>query len=1183
MLRKTWHFLTDARTLRVAALLVLAALLLLGAELLEVALVWVAVAIALALAGWLCGWWLLRYQRRRREERAGQPAEERAAADLEAVRAAMLKAVGNIRQSRLGRAAGARALYELPWYMVIGNPAAGKSSAITHSGLQFPFAEAQGLQGVGGTRHCDWFLTKEAILLDTAGRYAVAPADREEWHGFLRLLRKQRARAPVNGIIVAVSVAELRGDDPEAALLLARSLRQRLQDLMERLQVFAPVYVFFTKADLIAGFAEFFADAETVERDRAWGATKPFQRKAGCQEVLAFFDQSYDELCDGLQETAIATMTQRRRETVSPGVHTFPLEFAALRVPLRAFLATLFEDNPFQFRPVFRGFYFTSALQEGQPQCAQSLRVAQRFGLSAPALPAPGSGGQAGYFLRALFRDVIFADKELVSQYASRTRRRFYAAGFAGAAVLLGVLLGGWAWSYTGNAQLVANVQADLDKVVRVQAQNPALQSRLEALEILQDRIEQLDRLDRELPWSLGMGLFQGEPLQSKLRIEYFKGMAEVLVRPAAGSLEAQLSSPGAASAEDGYNALKAYLMLADKRHAETSHLNDQLTRHWRNWLEANRNGMPREQMIRSAGRLLSFYLGQVNHPAWPRIEPKLALVDAARAHLRQVVRGMSARERVYAEIKARASTRYPGVTVARIVGEQDRALVLGSYAISGAFTREAWNGYVQAAIRDAGNGELSSTDWVLQSASREDLTLEGSPEQVQKALSELYQVEYSKEWQRFLQGVTIADMPDFPRTVAAMNRLGDPAASPLLKIWSTAAAQTGWDNPVKLVARDTQEGAGVGGWIKARLWQRAPAGTQAAVQAAQATQGAGQLARDFAPLSAMLAGRDQAAAPLAAYLDILSRLRGRLNAIGNQGDPGPGARKLMQQTLDGNGSELADALRFVDEQMMAGLNEAQKQAIRPLLVRPLVQVFGAIVGPAEADVNKTWHAQVYEPFQRTLGSRYPFAPSASVEASQAEIGQFFGPQGAIARFAGDTLGALVVRRGDVLAPRTWADRGLSFPPQVLQRFPGWIAPLEAGGVAGATRTVFQLLPHAAPSLAEYSVEVDGQLLRYRNTSPQWTNMVHPGPQGLPGARIMALTLDGRQVELFSAAGASGLRSMIDAANRTRKDDGVHELRWSASGVAVTLDLRISSTPAAAGGDSGFRGMRLPEKVVGAP
>jgi len=750
MLRRIWYLLTDWRLLNVLAFALLTGLLFLGAGFLQLAFIWVLAAIAALCVLALAVWGTRRYLAFRRDAEPEPPAEARAQADLEAVRSAMQEAVGIIRKSRIGRASGIRALYELPWYMVIGNPAAGKSSAIAQSGLHFPFAVPRAMQGVGGTRQCDWFFTSEGILLDTAGRYAVQAADREEWHGFLGLLKKHRPRAPVNGIIIAVSIAELRGDEPEAVLQLARSLRQRVQELTEKLEVFAPVYVMFTKADLVAGFADFFADAEMAERERPWGATMPFRQKAGCRDMLAFFEQSFDELCEGLREMAIATMTQRRRELVPAGVHTFPLEFAALQAPLKAFLATLFEDNPFQFRPVFRGYYFTSALQEGQPLCSQSQFVAQRFGLTRPDDKVPFGGMQAGYFLSRLFREVIFADKDLVSQFSTRRRRLLRNGGVASVILLLGVVLGGWTWSYSGNSQLVANAAADLDKAVKLQSLRPDLQSRLEALQLLQDRIEQLDKLDRESPWLLGMGLYQGHVLGRKLRGEYFKGMAEILLKPVAGSIETELYAAGRRETKDiesSYNALKAYLMLADKSHAETGHLSDQLTRHWREWLETNRGAMPREQLLRSAGALLAFYLAQVNDPAWPRIEPKLALVDAAREQLRQVVRGMTARERVYAEIKARASTRYPAMTVARIVGEQDRELVQGSRAVSGAFTREAWEGYVRSAIREAANSALQSNDWVLQTAQHTDLTLEGSPEQVQKALTDSYLAEKAAKW----------------------------------------------------------------------------------------------------------------------------------------------------------------------------------------------------------------------------------------------------------------------------------------------------------------------------------------------------------------------------------------------------------------------------------------------------
>ena len=68
----------------------------------------------------------------------------------------------------------------------------------------------------------------------------------------------------------------------------------------------------------------------------------------------------------------------------------------------------------------------------------------------------------------------------------------------------------------------------------------------------------------------------------------------------------------------------------------------------------------------------------------------------------------MPARDRVYADIKARSATRYAPMTVAAIVGEQDKELMLGSYAVPGTFTRAAWEGYIQGAIKEAANKVLA-------------------------------------------------------------------------------------------------------------------------------------------------------------------------------------------------------------------------------------------------------------------------------------------------------------------------------------------------------------------------------------------------------------------------------------------------------------------------------------------
>jgi len=560
-MQRIWLFLLDPRVLAVIGLLALAGLLFLGADALRVGAVWAAGAVMLL--GLLAAgiWWHRRHQARR----AGQALEQAISADAEqavkqarkgaqadevaALRERMADAVKRIKTSRLGETSGAAALYELPWYAIIGNPAAGKSSAIVKSGLTFPFAENTDaiVQGIGGTRHCDWYFTTEGILLDTAGRYSVQEEDHREWLGFLKLLKTHRPKAPLNGVIIAVSIAELVNQKADLTIELARKLRQRVQELTEQLEVFVPVYVVFTKADLIAGFVDFFEDRDRSERDRVWGATLPYDTTQQL-DAAAQFDQHMDVLYQGLKEASVARMTLHRGEQLPPGVLTFPLEFAALKPSLRTFLHTLFEDNPYQFRPIFRGFYFTSAVQEGQSTSRASQRVAEQFGLQLQSGTAAAVYSQSGFFLKELFSRVIFADRELVRQYTSRTRLRLRQAAFFGGMAVLGTLLAAWTWSYSDNRDRVARVEADLVKAVKVQDQRLDLASRMEALEILQDRLEQVQRDRRSAAWSLGLS--QDARIENRLLEEYFNGLESVLLKPSVQALSAYLSDANAQSAQ---------------------------------------------------------------------------------------------------------------------------------------------------------------------------------------------------------------------------------------------------------------------------------------------------------------------------------------------------------------------------------------------------------------------------------------------------------------------------------------------------------------------------------------------------------------------------------------------------------------------------------------------------------
>jgi type VI secretion system protein ImpL len=1246
--------LISKRTMTVVGVVVAAALLFGGALLLDLPLIWPALALAALVAVLLIVWLWRRIAARRASGKLGEMLEQQAetgkapqpsgakAPDLDGLRTRLAEAVRTIKTSKIGQASGGSALYELPWYIVIGNPAAGKSSAVLNSGLQFPFAEKSDavVHGIGGTRNCDWFFTTEGILLDTAGRYSVHEEDRSEWLGFLNLLKRYRPKAPINGIIVTASIAELTNGRPDATINLARSLRQRVQELTEKLEVFAPVYVLLTKADLITGFAEFFSGGERHEYERVWGATLPYEPDEK-RDIVTLFDERFEELYEGLKEISVAQMSINRGNMLSPGQLSFPLEFSAIKPALRVFLATLFENNPFQYKPILRGFYFTSALQEGETSSAAAQRIGQRFGLATDNLPKPqAASSKNGFFLRDLFSKVIFADRQTVRQFASPAKTRLRYGTFFGFVAALALALGGWTWSTLGNQQLAANVQADLDNIVRLQQNRNDLQSRMQAMDILEDRIAQLEQFRRDRPLSVSLGLYQGDRIEQRLLAEYYRGVKQLMLDPVSQNLAsflrevdahpdqlAPLTRPpesgaiavsaragGAGSGasanpngsqgglysdasptnvEDAYNALKTYLMLSDKRHVEAAHLTDQLARFWRGWLETNRGNMSRDEMIKSAERMITFYLSRVSDDDWPMIDANLSLIDQTRENLRRVVRGMPARQRVYEEIKARASTRYAPMTVARIVGENNTNLVGGSYAIPGTFTREAWFDYVKPAIRDAATKELQAKDWVLNTASQDDLTLEGSPEQIQKALVGMYKTEYAQHWQRFMQGIAVRDFGSFGQAVGAMNRLGDPQDSPIRKILQTAYDQTAWDNPALASTTLQKAQNGVTGWFKRLFSSKTQAAQNAGVDLdfGGGSVTAGPVGVAFSGLARIVAKQENGSL-LNGYMDTLSKVRTRFNVLKNQGDPGPGARELMQQTLDGNGSELADSLKFVDEQMLTGLTDDQRKALRPLLVRPLMQAFAVAIEPASNEVNKVWNAQVYQTFQTSLANKYPFSGDAKVEAGASEIAQVFGPDGAVSKFVGTTLGPLAVRRGDTLSPRTWGGMGIVLSPEFTNGFARWVAPLSGaaagGNGAGAAepQTVFQIMPQPGQGTTEYTIVIDGQQLRYRNTPPQWTNFVWPNPNGAAGASLTATSFDGRSIELVNEPGRYGLEKLINSAKRTRNPDGTFSLTWQQGSVTVALSMRIISTsqPSSGGGDApqqqSLRGVRLPESVA---
>lgn len=1160
--------------------------------------------------------------------------------EVQVLRQQIQEAIKTIRKSKLGDETGRAALYELPWYIVIGNPAAGKSSAVLHSGLKFPFMEKNNqlsVKGVGGTRNCDWFFSTEGILLDTAGRYSAYEDDRSEWLSFLSLLKKNRPKAPINGIIIAVSIAELTKNDPNYALDLAKNLRSRVQDLTEQLEVHAPVYVIFTKMDLISGFRDFFSDYDKNEREQVWGATIPYPENPEDVNIDDIFEEHFNILVNGLKDLSTTKLSLRHQRAVSPSLMTFPMEFQSLRPAIRTLMHSLFEDNPFQFKPILRGFYFTSALQEGQVSSQMTELMVQKYALQLPTIPISSNQIESdkSYFLNDLFSKVILKDKHLVKQRKNRNQRNYRAIAALASIAILCVAAGLWTWSYSNNRQLVERVESDLQQVATIQAESSGdLQSQLQSLMILQKRIQQLEKYDEDRPLSLSFGLYQGDKLKQKLFTEYFNGINIILIKPTQQNIEqflaevnantkklkpATLESPSADSTdsvstykradptniEDAYNALKAYLMLSDHTHLETSHLSDQMTRFWRTWLEANRGSMPKSKMIRDAEQILSFSLAHITHPEFPLTQNDLSLVDQTRSNITEVSKGVPARDRVYSEIKMRASARFPSVTIAQILPETNSEALLGGYAISGTFTKQAWESFVSDEIDKAATSKIVANDWVLGTSAQNDLTLTGSPEQIRQYLVSRYKKEYINEWKKFLSQTHVRESTSFDDHATLMNQLSNIDNSPIKVLFETVDRQTQWDNTAA-ASNDTGTKARRGfiEWFKQTILRQSPAELRQAEALANknkaepdapTTSNIGVIAQEFASIHALVTPREdnQNLSLLDSYLSSLGDITTRFNNISRSDDIGPDALLFTSQTLSPKGSELSKSLQILDEQILSQANTEMKQVIRPILSKPLTTSFNMLLDPTKTEINKVWQAQVYKPFVDNLQSKYPFTANANIQATPAEIGQFFGNDGYVAKFVNETLSPFIIRRGDQISSKIWNGSGLGLNPKFVADFGRYF--MNYTGNSGSNnsssagtsnnRTTFQIMPLPVSGLTEYTIIIDGQQLRYRMGTQAWTTFVWPNPTNQPGASIRAKDYDGKDFVVFEEAGNFGVEKLINQAKRTEIGDSIFEMSWTGDGITVPVRFRIissSNSSSATGGSSNpFTGMKLPEDVIG--
>lgn len=1107
--------------------------------------------VALGMIALLLRWLLVRHRGRKLQAELAAQTDAGAAAreaDIAAIREKMDAAVQSLKTSELGGGhRGAAALYTLPWYMIIGPSAAGKSTLLGNSGLHFPLSDSQDarLRGYGGTRNCDWWFSDQAVLLDTAGRYTTEEDDREEWLTFLRMLRRHRRRLPINGVLVAISVSDVLTADSAALERHVKIIRERIDELIRELGLVFPVYLVFTKCDLIQGFEAYFSDLGESEREQVWGAY--LLDAAGPDVPLAAdaFAEHMQTLHQRLCELRLRKLSMQRSQRRKAELYDFPSQFLAARETLGEFVRLLFRANPYQETPLLAGVYFTSSTQEGTPLQRALGGLRQAFGL-APAASTE-TGEKRPYFIKRLFTDVIF---QLPGAVRSNRRRLIWGRWLKGSAVaaalgIIGLTLAGLSGAYTANALLLSEGRSRVAAAVASAGTGAPIETYRE-LEALHEYRQRLLGHRAQRPWPLRLGVYSAGELMPGVEEVLFRLLGSHFRDPVLTALEYRLENhsrqwqsaePEAREAlrQAYYTSLRTYLAAA--RFHERLDLDSAAGLASDLW--ARRLGLVDGEQGHEAAReraphlvdLARYYLQRLEQePAlrgWPLRE---GLVAQAREQLSTPPDA----ERLYARIRHRGLGELGSLSMQDLLTGENRGLLSAQRRLQRFYSAEGWYGFTREALDDV-IATASRGDWVLSApldgagadaaAGAPTVTVDAElAAELKNGIRRRYFSDYARHWLSFLGAAR-------PKAPASL----DEAATLLLRLARS-------DGPVgelmQVTARNINlydlPDAGVGGKLPKEFDAR---------PRVPELEGAFSDLRRFANPSENKSTSDL----INQYLLLLTELKNATERLAASADLSRDAERYAARLLSGRGSDTEIYRVWVSTaSLLNGTGAETQEAIKPLLTLPVTQLWRQVVSLARRHIEARWRADVVSAYRGRLASRFPFVRDGE-DAAIEDVGSFFQPGGGILwSFVDETLAPYLEPTRGGWRQRAWLGVRPGFSREFLENLATARRISEAFFRKGGTgpEVVFHVYPVPTSGLSEILLESNGQAYRYRNGPQQWRRFNWPGDQQRIGARVSGTISRGAALAELQATGPWGLFHLLDAADLTAESSNIFRARW---------------------------------------
>ena len=1020
---------------------------------------------------------------------------------------------------------GKQYLYELPWYIIIGPPGSGKTTMLENSGLEFPLDEYKvdkKISGVGGTRNCDWWFTNDAVLLDTAGRYTTqdsnAEADSGAWLGFLDLLRKQRPRRPLNGIIVAISAEELLTNTQQERDLHAQTIRQRAQELYTHLGIRIPIYFLLTKVDLVAGFMEFFDDLGKEQRAQVWGVTFPQDTPQQPKDVLPLFSSEFDALVKSLHDRQLWRLYQERNLSRRSLINGFPQQIAGLKPMLEDFLQKVFMPNRYQERPWLRGVYFTSGTQEGSPIDRVMSSLASSFGMNLQTLPSY-QGRPRSYFITRLFQDILFKESGLAStnvRYETQ-RRWLQRSAYAGTVGVTLAIIFAWSASFTRNELSINKLENRIEsynKVVDNLKPRPDLNEIVNALQAAKDITTVYGENSKKTPFLMGMGLYQGYKLGDAAEGAYIRALQQFLLPHIKERLEHGMRQT-TEQPEDLRRLLSVYLMLGSPETLDPKTFSPWVTKSWEQLLADEQDTQAR----------LTTHLDELLLTEFSPQKLNQRLMDRAQ----RVVCEIPLSRQIYARLLQQAEASIDEYKLTRL-GKQVNKVLLdtrsnSSNAVPGFYT---YDGYHEVLEKEGGlTTELTIAENRRICEHKLDELNKADPGLLLRKVRARYFEDYVDNWNNFLSGISLVNLRNLSSAVDTLGILSG-RESPLEEFVIAVTEQT-------ILQRAELKG----------LLGRFELGKTL-------SKPSNPVERAFLPLHKLLQSDDDQPSELSNINDQLRELYDYVAEI----------------------AEASDQSEAAFEAAKARMNQSKKDAIRKLrsnarnLPSPVAKIvesaatqsWGTVLGSARIYINTVWRSSVLRDYQASLENRYPVFQKGRQQTALVDFGRFFGVSGSMDKFIKAYLAPFIDTRRWRL--RTVDGRSLGLSSEALGQIKRAVRIKEMffqdGGQQPSIR--FSLKPvYLDAGVKRFFLELHGQLYTYQHGPTRTMKVEWPGLEGNNRVRVIFERFGAGNFSIVKDGPWAWFKLLDDSTIKRMHSADQVQVTFSTAGLKVRYQIQANS------------------------